>query len=158
MTKKKLVNTEKPKKAEPLIRPERSKKLIEFSFRYLDRNHELFNLGAPRTKNNNLGIIEAKWFIHLLDALKEASNRTVSELSQSSVHDLHSVDPTNINPKIPEQHKDEELKQFRLNKSRGRVVGFLIDNIFHIVWLDPYHNLTNCREHLKPEKYPEPDI
>lgn len=155
---KKLVKTKKSQQAEPLIRTERSKKLIEFSFRYLDRRHELFNLGAPRTKANNTGIIEAKWFIRLLDALKEASKRTVYELEQSSVHDLHSVDPKKINPKIPEQHKDEEFKQFRLNKSRGRVVGFLIDNIFHIVWLDPYHNLTNCQEHPKPEIYPESDI
>lgn len=97
MTKQKLVKTNKSQKAEPLIRTERSKKLVEFSFRYFDRKHPYFNLGAPRTKINNTGILEAKWFIRLFDALKEASDRTVYELEQSSVHDLHSVDPKKIN-------------------------------------------------------------
>ena len=36
-----------------------------------------------------------------------------------------------------------EWWQFRISKSKGRVIGIFIENCFHIVWLDRYHNLTN---------------
>ncbi|HKP74096.1 MAG TPA: hypothetical protein VJT67_01075 [Longimicrobiaceae bacterium] len=31
--------------------------------------------------------------------------------------------------------------QFQLSQGTGRVHGFFIDVVFHIVWLDPHHRL-----------------
>jgi hypothetical protein len=44
---------------------------------------------------------------------------------------------------IPQrQDLDEQAWQFSLSEHEsGRVHGFLIDRVFHVVWLDPDHNL-----------------
>lgn len=44
-----------------------------------------------------------------------------------------------------EQHQDDCL-QFSISKANGRVHGFLIENVFYVVWLDPDHNLYPTRE------------
>jgi len=45
--------------------------------------------------------------------------------------------------KIPQRPKlDESGWQFSLSANEhGRVIGFLIDTVFHVVWLDPGHAL-----------------
>lgn len=70
------------------------------------------------------------------------SNKNVPELIQS-VHDLHPIDWEKTNCSPPENYEQLEYWQFRINKSKGRVIGFRIDNIFYITWIDPYHNLTD---------------
>lgn len=118
---------------------------FSYSFFYLDRNHRYFNLGG----------IKDGWFLDLLDCLKEASEKTIPELKTGKFK-LHPVDWTKTNTPIPSKHSDEEFWQFRLSKGNGRIVGFRIDSVFYIVWLDPHHNLTNsegygtCREYDKP--------
>ena len=42
-----------------------------------------------------------------------------------------------------------EWWQFRISKSKGRVIGIFIENCFHILWLDRYHNLTNSEGYGK---------
>jgi len=44
---------------------------------------------------------------------------------------------------IPNQQDlDDEAWQFSISEHQnGRVHGFLIDTIFHVVWLDPDHGL-----------------
>lgn len=59
-----------------------------FSFRLFNRTHPLFNLGDEKEKDN---IIKSKWFIHLLDCLKEVSDKTPTEL-KNPTHNLHPVD------------------------------------------------------------------
>ena len=135
------------------------KKMI-FSFRLFNRTHPLFNLGDEKEKDN---IIKSEWFIHLLDCLKEVSDKTPTEL-KNPTHDLHPIDcweKTNLK-KIPDislnigiQH---EWYQFRISKSKGRVIGMKIDNVFYIVYLDPFHNLTNSEGYGKQKKQPPPNI
>ena len=48
--------------------------------------------------------------------------------------------------------------QFRINKSRGRVIGALIEGVFYIVWLDCHHNLTDSEGYGKARKYPPPKL
>jgi len=36
---------------------------------------------------------------------------------------------------------DSNAYQFQLSKKRGRIVGFIVSNVFYIKWLDPEHNL-----------------
>lgn len=111
---------------------------FSFSFSCFDRTHKLFNLGD----NNSDGVVSGKWFLDLVDCLKSVSNQTIPEL-RVSTHDLHPVDWSSANTDPPEGSEQQEYWQFRINKSRGRVIGFLIDDVFYIVWLDPHHNLTN---------------
>ena len=89
MSKTKTINLPKPSK------PKERKTLIyngttvpekgfSFSFACFDRTHELFNLGA----NTASGTVEGKWFIDLLDCLKEVSYKSIPELKVSKF-DLH---------------------------------------------------------------------
>ncbi len=113
-------------------------KSFSFSFSCFDRAHDLFNLGDATPE----GVVSGKWFIDLIDCLKSVCNQTIPELKHS-MHDLHPVDWSAANTKAPEGSEQIEYWQFRINKSKGRVIGFLIDNVFYVVWLDPHHNLTN---------------
>ena len=111
---------------------------FSFSFACFDRTHDLFNLGG---KSEN-GTVGGPWFIDLMDCLKSISNMTFAQAC-SSMHELHPVDWKNANAKCPTDDNQREYWQFRINKSKGRVVGILIDSVFYVVWLDRHHNLSN---------------
>lgn len=112
---------------------------FSFSFAAFDRSHKLFNLGDDSERS---GVVSGKWFIDLLDCLKDVSKMTVNEM-KTSMHDLHPVDWDKANTSIPNESNQCEYWQFRINKSKGRVIGVLTGGVFYIVWLDPHHNLTN---------------
>lgn len=126
-----------------------TEKKFSFSFSCFDRSHELFNLGD----NSRDGVISGHWFIDLLDCFKSVNNKTVSELKQS-IHDLHPIDWAHTNTAPPSMSNQHEYWQFRINKSKGRVIGILIENVFYIVWLDPHHNLTDSEGYGKARYYP----
>lgn len=128
-----------------------SEKSFSFSFACFDRTHPLFNLGS----NRGDGIIGGKWFLDLLDCLKNVSNKTVSEL-RVGTYDLHPIDWSKTNTSAPCTNSQIEYWQFRVNKSKGRIIGFLIDGVFYIVWLDPYHNLTDSEGYGSVVKYKTP--
>lgn len=128
-----------------------SEKSFSFSFSCFDRTHELFNLGDA-TKDC---VMKGKWFLDFLDCLKGISNMTVSE-AKNSMHQLHLVKWESANTKPPRGSEQCEYWQFRLSKSKGRVIGILIDGVFYIVWLDPHHNLINSEGYGKEKKYYTP--
>ncbi|MBQ7502968.1 hypothetical protein IJT93_09745 [bacterium] len=119
------------------------------SFAYFDREHELFNLGSQN------GPVKAEWFIELLDRLKAFSNSTVQELKTSNF-DFHPVNWKSANTKPPKDMEQCEFYQFRINKSKGRVIGVLENGVFYIIWLDPHHNLTDSEGYGKARKYKAP--
>lgn len=124
----------------------KTNRAFTFSFELFDRNHELFNLGC---KNNNT--LNSAWYIDLLDCFKSVNSKTFAELKQS-LHDLHGINWKNTNTRCP---GDDQLEyyQFRINKSKGRVIGTIVDNVFYIIWLDPHHNLTNSEGYGKETYY-----
>ena len=138
----------------PLPIEENTNQYFRFSFELFSREHSLFNLGG---KEKYPEAISGEWFIALFDCLKEVSNTKIFDL-RTDVHDLHPVDweSNNINTGKPEGHEQLDYWQFRLNKSDGRVIGVKIDNTFYIVWLDPYHNLTNSEGYGKARYYYRP--
>lgn len=109
-----------------------------FSFACFDREHEYFNLGG-KNEDGTVG----RWFLELMDCLKNVSNMTFQQLKESKKYDAHPVNWKTANVSRPGNDEQLEYWQFRINKSKGRVIGFLIDSVFYIVWLDPHHNLTN---------------
>ena len=127
---------------------------FKFCFDMFDREHPLFNLGNEPKHSK---AISGEWFISLLDCLKEVSAIKIAELKKDT-HDLHPVNwkSENINTSKPAGHEQLEYWQFRINKGNGRVIGVKIDNKFYIVWLDPYHNLTNSNGYGKAKYYYRP--
>lgn len=125
-------------------------KSFAFSFACFDRTHELFNLGD----NTPDSVVSGKWFIELLDCLKNVNNKSWSELF-GGIYDQHPIDWNKTNTKAPDEDLQREYWQFRLNKSKGRVIGFYVrnPNVFYIVWLDPHHNLTNSEGYGKAVYY-----
>ncbi len=118
-------------------------KSLVFSFTSFDRNHKLFNLGNDSTHPETL---PGEWFLSLLDVLKEASTKSITELKTSSL-EFHPVKWTGTNVHKPFENEQLEYWQFRISKARGRVIGFKIPiatcTVFYIVWLDAHHNLTD---------------
>jgi len=121
---------------------------FSFSFACFDHSHELFNLGG-KTEDGTVG---GSWFIDLMDCLKSVSNMTFDQ-ARASMHELHPVDWKNANVKCPTNDKQHEYWQFRINKSKGRVVGILIDSVFYVVWLDRHHNLSNSEGYGGAKKF-----
>lgn len=126
---------------------------IFFSFDFLDRYHELFNMGD--NKNNPLST-EVGWFLELLDCLNNVSKMTKLEFKSNTTYDLHPVNWDGANVNCPSDMEQYEWWQFRISKSKGRVIGIFIENCFHIVWLDRYHNLTNSEGYGKENYYKVP--
>lgn len=125
-----------------------SEKSFSFSFACFDRSHDYFNLGD----NTPDGVVSGTWFLDLVDCLKSVSNMTIADL-KASLHELHPVDWQKANTKAPVGSDQYEYWQFRVNKSKGRVIGFLIDGVFYVVWLDPHHNLTDSKGYGGVNKY-----
>lgn len=119
-----------------------TKENLIFSFSCFDRSHKLFNLGGIRDG----------WFLDLLDCLKNISIIKIYE-TKGSTYDLHPVDWSISNTPKPESSEQYEFWQFRINKSKGRIIGILIDAVFYVVWLDPHHNLTNSEGYRGPTYY-----
>ncbi len=132
------------------FKPIPESKSFTFSFALLDRNHKLLNLGTPTGE-----AINGNWFFDLLDCLQEIHDKTFDEL-RCSKYDLHPVDWKKANTKPPENAEQLEYWQFRISKSKGRVIGAIIDNVFYIVWLDAHHNLTNSEGYGREQFYRKP--
>jgi hypothetical protein len=115
---------------------------VMFSFHFLDLQHKAFNCG--RTNES--------WFLHLFENLREISKLSRNEfvVQQRNHYDVHPHDfnKTEFHYKesLPagyfEQLNEDWCIQFRLSSSGGRVHGFMIDNTFYVLWLDPHHNMN----------------
>jgi hypothetical protein len=116
-----------------------TEKSFAFSFACFDREHELFNLGHDSSDG---GVVSGNWFLDLIDCFKNVCNCNIYDL-KTSMHDLHPIDWEKTNATPPQNYEQLDFKQFRINKSKGRVIGFSIDNIFYVMWFDPHHNLTD---------------
>ena len=123
---------------------------FSFSFACFDHSHELFNLGGGKEDKT----VGGKWFIEFLDCLKSIGNKTISDLKKS-MHELHPVKWEGANVKPPDTEQ-RDYWQFRISKSKGRVIGILIDNVFYVVWLDPYHNFMDSEGYGGVQKFPPP--
>ena len=126
---------------------------ITFSFDFLDRYHELFNMGE--NKNNPLNT-EVGWFLELLDCLNNVSKLTRLEFKDNKKYLPHPVNWKDANVNCPINMEQYEWWQFRINKSKGRIIGVFIENCFHVVWLDRHHNLTNSEGYGKENYYKTP--
>lgn len=137
---------------------ERANEKIIFSFRFLDKEHELFNMGSMEKRKIP---VCSEWFITLLDTLKSVSNIAINELkSQRQHYDYHEHDWEKLRVRYNFDNdflEQVECVQIRLSASTGRVHGFVVGNTFYIVWLDPHHNLYPDERYGGEKYYSKPE-
>lgn len=112
---------------------------INFSFQYIDAGHEKFSFNAQN----------AAYFCKVLDRLKALSTMTEREFTADRGGSLksHPIDWRHTSEPDGFQNLNEQFQsytpyQFAVSRNEhGRVHGFFIGNVFHIVWLDPDHQL-----------------
>lgn len=130
----------------PVVKDIKRDQEWSFSFKYY-KQIKLFGLDS----------IDAKWFVSLIEKLSDFSkiDRESFFKDHKSKQDnrYHKINwnATNIPIKkrdlswidttILENEEEFPFLQFQISKALGRVVGFWNSNIFHIVLLDPKHNI-----------------
>ena len=112
---------------------------ISFSFRYIDAGNKKFCFTSQG----------ADYFGKVLDRLKSLSHLTTSEFisDRSAALKSHPIDWRHTSEPEGFTHLNEQFQsytpyQFAVSRNEhGRVHGFFIGNVFHVVWLDPHHRL-----------------
>jgi len=101
-----------------------------------------------RTPKFNPGDCEPGWFDALIDRLQALSALRPQEVLSNRSPSLraHPIEFAHTTERRGFTHLNPQLQgyqpyQFQLSKGTGRVHGFFIDLVFHIVWLDPHHRL-----------------
>ena len=126
-------------------------KNVVFSFELLDRN-EYFNIDCTCPN----------WSLDLMDVLQSVSSVTRKQFKsdtrfRSGTYRIHNHE--NAEPPIAFPVNDismKEVEQIRFGASKGGIHGFMVENVFYIVWLDPLHNMYPSERHggLKKIKPP----
>ncbi len=110
---------------------------ISFSYRFL-----------AITGKFNTSECEIRWFDALHERLRALSSLRPQEILSNRSDSLraHPIDFARTSGPSGFTHLNTQLRehrpyQFQLSKSTGRVHGFFIDLVFHVVWFDPHHRL-----------------
>lgn len=136
---KKIKKTQVPKTSASRIEPTKLKPQgISFSFKYYQADHDKF------TGNEKVAV----YWLTLIGRLKALSGLSNQELlvNRSSTLRCHPIrweDTSENGFGLPnEEQLVDTPYQFSVSSNEhGRVHGFLIDEVFYIVWLDPDHLL-----------------
>lgn len=114
-------------------------KFMGFSFKNLDLLHDKFSVSEK----------DKKYFVFVLERLKSLSTFTREELISNRSRSLraHPITWNKTSEPLGFRSLNKKFKDYIpyqiticANK-HGRVHGFFMNNLFHIVWLDPEHNL-----------------
>jgi len=112
---------------------------IRFSFKHLSLNHPKFSLERKTHE----------YFKKVLERLKSISSLKASEVFSSRSPSLraHPIEWSDTTEQGGFEHLNEQLRQvpayqFQISANEhGRVHGFILENVFFIIWLDPEHKL-----------------
>ena len=119
--------------------PSPVRKTISFSFQYIDTSHSKFGFSDQNPA----------YFCKILERLRDLSAFTHTEFTTNRGAALksHCIDWKHTSEPDGFTHLNEQFQsytpyQFAISRNEyGRVHGFFIGSIFHIVWLDPDHQL-----------------
>lgn len=115
--------------------------LLSFSFKYLEIDHEKFDLPCPNAKSGYL-----KEFLQRTKAYSTMSAKELQN-SRGKTAKCHTVDWKDTSEENGFSDLNEQLQQltpwqFSIGTNNyGRVHGFFIDNTFYAVWIDHDHKL-----------------
>lgn len=112
---------------------------VVFSWRYFRGDHEAFNCGG----------VDKSWFMDLMNQLKNVSDMKLVDyhLSVGKPLRVHKHDWNRVAFKYDHLSSEQltqiedDTTQFSISTARGRVHGFMIENLFFVVFLDPDHNM-----------------
>jgi len=112
---------------------------LRFSFKHLSLNNKRFSIQG---KNHD-------YFGKVLERLKNISSLKASELFSNRSPSLraHPIDWSKTTEKHGFAHLNSQLKQipayqFQISSNEhGRIHGFILENIFFVIWFDPEHKL-----------------
>ena len=124
-----------PKEELEYLKTLNDKKMV-FSFRFIELEHEAFNLTGTCYK----------WGNDLFNLLKELSlisrNQFVIDLKDHYRCHTHDWSELRYKYDFSDDFLEQvECRQARISTSKGGIHGFIIGNRFYVVWLDPQHNL-----------------
>ncbi|BFI68411.1 MULTISPECIES: hypothetical protein [Yersinia pseudotuberculosis complex] len=119
--------------------PNAPKATLSFSFQYIDPTHAKFGFAAQ----------EAGYFCKVLERLKGISSLTSLEFTtnRNAALKSHCIEWQTTSEPDGFSHLNEQFQsytpyQFAVSRNEhGRIHGFFIGNVFHVVWLDPAHQL-----------------
>ena len=140
-TKKKLKHPSRTKQqAEPRNKPSRYDEDVIFSFKYLDLHG---------TQKFSIAGCGENYIEKLLLRLKDVSTIRYDDFIKLRSPSLrtHEINwPDTTEPQgftcLNTALRNQLAWQFEISANEhGRVHGFLLDRIFYVVWLDPYHRL-----------------
>lgn len=123
-------------KPRPIAEPD----MLRFSFKHLDFSHKKFTFKHRK----------GKYLLKLLERFKNLSTLKVVQdilASRSPALRAHPIKWEETSEPSGFKHLNSQLQdippyQFEISKTKhGRVHGFLLQNIFFVVWLDPEHKL-----------------
>ena len=130
------------KDSNTFISPEKTSRLGEhilFSFRHVDFGNKEFQM--PENK--------PEYFNEVVNRFQEVCKLTLNQFRVECSKSLrcHAINWRTATERgfnnIPLELKEAEDFQFSISKVKyGRIHGVLLDNIFYIVWFDPYHKLS----------------
>jgi hypothetical protein len=120
----------------PVVQPDA--KTLQFSFKHLDTENAKFSVNE----------CSADFLLALIKKIREYSQwPTDVFIDQNHEEHRHLIDfagtsePDGFAHLGTDQLAYVETWQFRVGKDRWRVMGFLLEDVFYIVWLDPNHRL-----------------
>ena len=106
---------------------------LKFSFEALDKTEYFLLYGTC-----------PNWAAELFDMLKDISGPSVADMvggNYRTKYRVHNHEKANPPSKLPDGVALKDCYQIRIQSSKGGIHGIFIDNIFYIIWLDPFHNM-----------------
>lgn len=148
MDKRKPKTSSKPSKTIPTTSIENKNKKILFSYEHLDLSNSkyvLSSIGDYKIYNQFI----SEYFCKIQEYSKK-EKKEFSNIRWREINHIHPIDWkdsqiredsfTKLDAKLMEEIKDD-CWQLGINSTTFRMHGFFIENIFYVVWLDPYHQL-----------------
>ncbi|MDU1574857.1 MAG: hypothetical protein E6868_16590 [Pantoea sp.] len=116
-----------------------SVKTLSFSFKHFVEDHQKFSYNQQNSA----------YFCKVLERLKNLSLMTADEFTsnRSSTLRAHPIDWDGTTEADGFSHLNEQFQsytpyQFSISSNaHGRIHGFIANEIFHVIWLDPEHKL-----------------
>ncbi|WP_312457389.1 hypothetical protein [Pseudescherichia sp.] len=120
-------------------KPKNARTALSFSFQYIDSAHAKFGFEKQ----------SAVYFCKVIERLQGMSSLTLLEFTtnRNAALKSHCIDWVRTSEPDGFAHLNEQFQsytpyQFAVSRNEhGRVHGFFIGDVFHIVWLDPDHQL-----------------
>ena len=126
------------KYTKPIVKQEKPKEReIVFSLKKLDIN-DYFNIDCtcPNWSSDLMRMMQS------ISQLKLSDFKTNTGLrgSKYRIHNHKNANPPVSLPNKVDVKLDDML-QIRIEKNKGGIHGYLVENTFYVVWLDPLHNM-----------------